>query len=239
MATDIREHFLSNPQTISEEKFPIIYGKCEHQPFSNNNYFFIVLPSLLWAGSKYNDHHHHDDFTFIVEAQYAKQSIMNEYRQNVTEWALISDKIFVGSWCPKYEVLWKDVPVFIHESDPDIKYGYCRTQSKKRPERELWYVSIRNSSTFIVDKICTTNEYISRIGHDKRKWMKICWCHLDHEVEWDKLQTGSSEGGYVRTHNFSLDSPYIPDSIEDIDSLLCKYEKELDALYRKRGINIK
>jgi hypothetical protein len=229
MSSNIYEVYLQNPQTSCEDKFPILYGKCEESPFKELRLWFVHISNDLWEQSWNGDWKMPfpmADYTFLVEEKYASKSLINELRTDPIKWKSVAKQMLLGDWCPRYELLWKDVPVYIHKNDSGIKYGYCRTQSSKSPERELWYVSFRDHSTFIVDKVCIAEDFIDRMGWDMAKWTKICWCRLEDEVEWEKLGTGSLEGGYVRTHKFVLDSPYIPDLIEEIEECISQYEKD-------------
>lgn len=116
-----------------------------------------------------------------------------------------------------------------------VKYGYCRTQAQDQPNRELWFVAFREASppdqpgTFVVDKMCVGTTFLDRMGSDHWKWMIICWCRLDegNEVHWEQLKTGTTDGGYVRSHTFSLDSPYLPLSTEDIPNRIQVFEDEI------------
>lgn len=146
----------------------------------------------------------------------------NQFRTDLSKWSEVAKKVFVGQWCERYEILWKDVPVY-YNSELNIKYGYCHTQSLKFPDRELWYVALKNGSTFVVDKQCIEDEFMKRMGCDIKMWTSICWC-LRHEVNWDDLKTGTLDGGYVRDREFSLDSPFIPKSVEDIETTISNYE---------------
>ncbi|NSW53440.1 MAG: hypothetical protein HPY85_13125 [Anaerolineae bacterium] len=168
----------------------------------------------------------YEDHTFLVEQSFAKPLYMNQFRADVSKWSTIAEKVFIGTWCARYEMLWKDVPVYVYKSDPTIKIGYCRTQSDRHPDRELWLISLKSGTTFVVDKVCITDEFLRRMGRDTNKWMSICWCHLQHEVVWEELQTGTLDGGYVRDADCSLDSPFIPSSISDIEERVTKYELE-------------
>lgn len=229
MGSNINEVYLQTPQTSCEEKFPILYGKCEESPIKELGLWFVHISNYLWEqswGGDWKMPFPMADYTFFLEEKYASPTLINEFRTDPIKWMAVAKQMVLGEWCPRYEILWKDVPVYKHKNDPGIKYGYCRTQSSKRPERELWFISFLDRSTFIVDKICTTEEFIDRMGWDMAKWTKICWCRLEDEVEWEKLFTGSLDGGYVRTHKFELDSPYIPNSIEDIETRIFQYEKD-------------
>jgi hypothetical protein len=142
------------------------------------------------------------------------------------------------NFCERYEMPWKDVPVHIHElpNGTLVKYGYCRTQSFKEPDRELWFVSFKqtsflgHASTFVVDKLCTQPDFLNRMGDDMMKWQVICFCRLDegNEVHFDDLKTGTLEGGYVRSNSFSLDSPYLPFLTNDVIIRTEKYEEYFD-----------
>jgi|GEM_PF-3640090 len=229
MSSNVHEVYLQNPQTICEEKFPILYGKCEESPNKELGLWFIHISNYLWDrswGGEWKMPFPKADHTFMVEEKYASISMINKFRTDPVKWMAVARQMVLGEWCPRYELLWRDVPVYIHKKDPNIKYGYCRTQSSKHPERELWYVAFRDHSSFVVDRLCTAEEFIDRMGWDMTKWTKICWCRLEDEVEWEKLVTGSLESGCVRTHDFVLDSPYIPDSIGEIETHISQYEKD-------------
>ena len=214
---------------VVKKNSPFVYGKCEESPIKELGLWFVHISNFLWEqswGGDWKMPFPMADYTFLVEEKYASISLINEFRTDPVKWMAVAKQMVLGEWCPRYELLWKDVPVYIHKKDPGIKYGYCRTQSSKSPKRELWYISFRDRSTFVVDKVCIAEEFIDRMGWDMAKWTKICWCRLEGEVEWEKLVTGSLDGGYVRTHKFELDSPYIPNSIEDIETRIFQYEKD-------------
>ena len=229
MSKQIMEFILAKPNNFREDKFPIIYGKCEETPNIEGNLWYVTVDRIFWEKiqeSGWNMPFPFEHHTFLVEEKYATPFYMNQYRTDVMKWIEVAKKVFIGSWCERFEILWKDVPVFICNHDPRIKYGYCRTQSSD-PDRELWYVSFSQGSTFVVDKICTSDEFIKRMGWDINKWISICWCYLQHEVDWDELQTGTLDGGYVRNHEFDLDYRFKPKSIEDIEIRIAEYEKNI------------
>ena len=179
-----------------------------------------------------------NDHTFLVDKQYAHPAKLDQWKRDINKWSEIAYKVFVGSWCAYYECLWVDVPVFKHWL-PDgnvVKYGYCRTQSSRNPDRELWYVAFRSGPTFIVDHTCAQPNFIDRMGNDMLKWKIICWCRLEHEVVWDELVTGKESGGVVRSHStLGLNSPYLPFSLQDVKDRVQTYEQEVQKLAGMSG----
>jgi len=227
MASEIMEYFLAHPKNFREMNCPIFYGKCDQIPNVEKNLWFVKLDKFFWEkiwDTGWDQPFPFDHHIFLVDEKYTSPEVMNSYRTDAQKWASISQKTYVGQWCQKYEILWQDIPVFSSQKYPSIKYGYCRTQSSKHPERELWYVSFMGGSTFVVDKYCTTDEFIGRMGYDVEKWISICWCHLQDEVTWEELETGTLGGGYVRDREFILDSPFKPESIEAIEQKISEYE---------------
>jgi hypothetical protein len=227
MAKNILEFKLEHPQNFRESNWPIDYGKCKESPNVEEELWFVTLNRYYWekiADDGWNKPFPYDHHTFLVEEKFVSPFYFNLFRTDAEKWSEVAKKVFVGRWCARFEILWKDVLVY-YQPELNIKYGYCHTQSSKFPDRELWYVSLRNGSTFVVDKLCTEEKFMKRMGNDIQKWMCICWCHLQHEVEWEKLKTGTLEGGYVRDREFALDSPYKPKSIDDIEISITNYEK--------------
>mgnify|MGYP006987952520 CR=1 FL=1 len=140
------------------------------------------------------------DHTFLVDVRYARPSVMDEWKRDVTKWSEVAHKVVIGNWCPRYERFWRDVPAYRHQlsSGRTVKYGYCRTQPRDYPDRELWYVAFRHGATYVVDDVCADPAFIDRLGDDALRWEIICWCKLEDEVRWDDLETGTTAGGYVR-----------------------------------------
>jgi hypothetical protein len=227
MSKTVLSYLLDKPQNFRENNWPVYYGKCEESPNIEDNLWFVSLDKYFWEkimDMGWDKPFPFEDHTFLVEEKYIAPFYMNQFRTDVLKWSEVAKKIFVGQWCVRYEILWKDVPVY-QQSELNIKYGYCHGQSSKYPDRELWYVALANGSTFVVDKNCTTDEFMKRMGNDIQKWMSICWCHLRDEVEWSKLKTGTLDGGFVRDREFGLDSPFIPKTIDDIEVTIANYEK--------------
>ena len=226
MSKTVLEFKLDKPQNFREGNWPIRYGRCEEFPNTEDNLWFITLDRYYWEKimeDDWNKSFPFDHHTFLLEEKYISPYYINQFRTDASKWSEVAKKVFVGQWCVRYEILWKDVPVYC-QSDLNIKYGYCHTQSLKFPDRELWYIALTNGSTFVVDKLCIEDEFMKRMGSDIKKWMSICWCHLRHEVNWDDLKTGTLDGGYVRDREFALDSPFIPKSVEDIETTISNYE---------------
>lgn len=215
----------------------IRYGKCLQSPYKENELWFVTV----CRGDKTRQHGPmelrgpDDDHTFLVDKAFAHPTAIDERRRDVEKWRSVAHQVYVGSWCEHFECLWQDVPVHSYTlpNGSKVKYGYCRAQSFDHPERELWFVSFRDAlfgdtpSTFVVDSLCTDHQFLDRMSNDNWKWMIVCWCRLEHEVDWHKLETGTLEGGYVRSHTFALDSPYLPFEIDDIIPRVSLFEDEL------------
>lgn len=221
-------------RSFAEWERIIEYGKCMQSPYAENGLWFVTLRGIhlekSWTGPR-------ADHTFLVNERYARPHIMDEWKRDTTKWSEHAHKTIVGSWCHKYECLWKDVPVFEHTL-PDgtrVKYGYCRTQTDEYPERELWYISFPERPTFIVDDLCLRPDFIERMGSDTLKWQIICWCRLEDEVDWEELKTGyRGSPAVVRTHSsIALDSPHLPFSVGEIEARVSKYEEALPRIKRK------
>ena len=202
------------------------YGKCLQTPYKENNLWFVYVPGWFSIVGGKNQ----EGQTFLVDQKYAQQFYMDEWLYDFKKWRKIAHKIIQGDWCSHYERIWNDVPVFEHRlsSGDFVKYGYCRTQPRNSPDRELWFVAFQHGYTFVVDHVCATPDFIERMGTDELKWQIICWGKLDHEVEWEKLKTGNTEGGYVRSApSFALDSPYLPFTLDDVEKRITNYEQEV------------
>lgn len=215
------------------------YGHCTETPYIQNNLWFVTITrgvgKMGHGGESIEELQPEEDHTFLVDKQYAHPSVIQEWKRDIAKWEKVAYKVFVGFWCERYECLWKDVPVYelALQSGVRVKYGYCRTQSEN-PDRELWYVSFESGSTFVVDRVCATSDFINQMGNDILKWIIICWCHLEHEVKWDQLETGTLEGGYVRSSRFALDSPYVPDSTDEIEERIKNYETVVKTYEKRR-----
>jgi hypothetical protein len=218
----------------------IHYGKCRKSPFIEQDWWFVTIP--MGSGNKSEWGSPNEDHTFVVAKEYAHPHIFEQHRRNVDVWRKIAHKTYTGSWCIPYECLWVDVPVFeyVLKDDVHIKYGYCRTQpqSEVNQNRILWYVAFKDGPTFVVDNICVNSNFIDRMGNDTLKWEIICWCRLEHEVDWDGLVQGQSSGGYVRSSGFSLDSPYLPFSTKEIEVRISRYETLVEII-KQNNHNLK
>jgi hypothetical protein len=215
----------------------VYYGQCTRSPYTQNSLWFVTIHrGCHWQKLGPPDYlNPEDDHTFLVDKQYAHPTIMDQWKRDINKWNEVAHKVFVGSWCAHYECLWIDVPVFKHQllDGNVVKYGYCRTQSSRNPDRELWYVAFRSGPTFVVDHTCAQPNFIDHMGSDMLKWEIICWCRLEDEVVWDELVTGKEGGGYVRTHTFALDSPYLPFSLQDVEVRVQTYEQEVQKLIER------
>lgn len=162
----------------SEEptKWVITYGKCEKSPYVENGLWFVHVPAPSQST------------TYLVDEEYARPAAIGEIGHDRDRWAVVAKLAIVGSdWNPKEECRWRDMPYYVH-TVPDgtpIRYGLSRSQSKKFPKRELWYVVIglgyqekvnwHDYHVFVVDKICTMPEFMNRTGSDSERWHAICW----------------------------------------------------------------
>lgn len=216
----------------------IRYGKCLHSPYVENDLWFVTVPQGVgsYNTSATSEMIEPDEpHTFLVDKEYANPIVINERRRDVAKWRAVAHKIFVGRWCEHLECLWQDVPVYTHElpNGNVVKYGYCSTQLHNNPNRELYFVSFKyapynqHAGTYVVDKFCTEPAFLNRMGDDQMKWELICLGKLTEEVQYDKLQTGTLDGGYVRSHHFALDSPYPPPTAVEAQRRIPRYEQAL------------
>ena len=220
------------------------YGRCLRSPYVEDGLWFITVPAGQSFRVSTELQGPDEEHTFLVDEDRANPASISQRRRDVIEWRSVAHEVFVGPWCTYLECLWQDVSVNSHilPNGSEVKYGYCRTQSPEHPERELWFVSFRDAflkdqpSTFVVDVMCIDPQFLDRISNDHWKWMIVCWCRLDegNEVRWERLRTGTLDGGYVRTHTgFSLDSPYLPFQLDDIVPRINLFEDEISASCRR------
>ena len=210
-------------------------GNRTESPYAENNLWFVTIfhHSNFDKNSKLID-----ETTFLVPEKYANPTILDDWKREYDRWEKVAQKIFTGSWCPKFEMLWKDVPVYSHtfESGTTVKYGYSRTQSMD-PARNLWFAAFKNSAAFIVDQVVTSPEFLDRMGEDLTKWMLICYCRLDDnsEYKWDEIQTGTLEPWGLRSSTFQLDSPFSPESEDETIQKITAYEEIVTKYNQQKG----
>lgn len=226
----------------------IRYGECVQSPHVENDLWFVTVPRGERPGQpgplafKFPD----EDHTFLVDKALAHPTAIDERGRDVNKWRSVAHQIFVGPWCEPFECLWPDVPVYSHSlpNGSVVKYGYCRTQWIVHPDRELWFVSFHDAaptyppgvSTFIVDALCTTPQFLDRMSNDHWKWQFVCLSRLSegNEVQWKDLETGTLEGGVVRTHQgIALDSPHLPFEPDDIPARVQSFEDEVASSLRR------
>lgn len=233
-----------NPKQI----FDIRYGKCIRPPYVENSLWFVTVcqGDRTWQHSPMELRGPDEDHTFLVDEAFAHPTAIDERRRDVEKWRAVAHQVFVGRWCEPFECLWPDVPVYSHTlpNGSVVKYGYCRTQWLRRPDRELWFVSFHDASpayypgvsTFIVDASCTTPQFLERMSNDHWKWQYVCLGRLSegNDVQWKDLNTGTLEGGVVRTHEgIALDSPHLPFEPDDIPARVQSFEDEIASSLRK------
>lgn len=212
------------------------YGRCLRSPYSQNKLWFVTIVRGSTAEGRDETRLPEEDHTFLVTEENARPAVIQEWKRNIEKWSEVAHKTIKGIWCEHYECLWKDVLVYNHQlpDSTQVKYGYCRTQPRNS-ERELHFFAFETGSTYVVDHICATLDFIDRMGDDQFKWLNICWCHLEHEVSWQELETGTLEGGYVRANQFALDSPYVPYSLDDLEQKISNYENVVKEYENQRG----
>lgn len=222
---------------------PITYAPCKHPPFAAPGWWFVTLPASVIARGPAADVVPAQDHTFIVPWQRATPPAMDQLGGDVDTWTDVAHRVFVGEWCPRYECLWIDVPVYTTESlifRSRARYGYCRTQPDpdRYPDRELWYVAFEAGSTFVVDHVCAQPSFMRRMGVTTLKWRIICWQELGSEVVWDSLIAGQRGGGPVREDPaLPLDSRYIPPDLDTIYRRIDTYEARIaDAMATNRPV---
>ncbi|NCN87404.1 MAG: hypothetical protein GW941_00760 [Candidatus Pacebacteria bacterium] len=203
----------------------IHHGECTSPQY--RGLWFVSIPPGQYDFREGNENHWPEEMhTFLIPAKYATQFYFSEWRRDVDQWAEVAVKTIIGDWCAKYECLWRERPVFslTLKDGTQVKYGLNGTQSKKQPKRELWFVSLTGPAlqdsdnsdceTFFVDQICATPEVIQVLGSDWiNGWQKICWCHLICGLKWDDIGSGKPEDWTINK-TWSLDSPFIPSSVE-------------------------
>jgi hypothetical protein len=197
----------------------ITYGKCTESPYMTDNLGFVTVSSGR---------------TYIVPEEYANSYYINLMEAAKFKMESVATEIINGDWCPKYEVLWKNIPVFSYQTieGMEVKYGYTRNQPDA--EREYWYVAIKGIYGFVVDQICATPDFIERMGIDVDKWWIICHGYLKEGIdyEWNDLVTENSNST-LKVSFFSVDSPYSPKSILEIFEKIDIYENCVSAYNKK------
>lgn len=230
MATD-NVHLLSEVQpNLGYPKWYhyVHYGECtENSQYEAAGLWFVTIPRGQYQYAEgHETHWPAEEHTFLVTEEYATPFNFELLRRDVKRWSEIAQTVVLGNWCAKYECLWSERPTFsiTLESGVEVKYGLCRTQPRSAG-RELWFVSLNidRGHTFLVDQICATPEVIRVLSADWEKgWMYICWCHLEHEVQWDQIGTPEDS---TASATWALDSPYIPDSVEDALNKVREYQQ--------------
>lgn len=228
----------------SDWKKTVKYGRCEQSPHKDNGLWCVSLTRAYWekgwdgTADRWDKSYPFEDHSFLVSEDHARPCVFEDFKWDVEKWSAVAHQVFVGSFCMRYECLWKDVPVYVRKlpNGSQVKYGYCRAQSDRHPERELWFVAFNSASpashagTFIVDKQCTEPDFLDRLQNDHWKWQSICWCRMDegNEIRWDELKKGSEEGGLVRSHSsIGFDSPFLPFDRYEIEQRITDFEQHL------------
>lgn len=194
----------------------INYGQCTVGSRADQGLWFVNMWVGGFPGSAKR-------YTFFVKPQFATLSQISHNGRDFESWRNVSEEMIQGDWDPLYERMWQDNPVYQHML-PDktvVKVGYSPTQSTNYPERELWFVILHGPHGFIVDKEVAQAAFINAIGSNYEDWIKICWCHLEHECE-------ALLGGL---HTFELDSPW---SVAQIDSLIEQYRQKIAESIRRQ-----
>lgn len=197
------------------------YGKCKYHTMQDGTPAWYVH---LKSKSK----------TYIVKQEHTKAGILEQNQDSEYLWSNIAEKIYDGSWCGRYEQPWADLPVHTHilQNGSPVKFGYQASQSKLQPERELWYVSIResidgsNPGTFIVDKQCTDSAFLDRMGNFSKKWLAVSWYVLwPHELAFDDVVVGPQKPYYLGGAIFGLWSPYMPLPVTELSNRVDLFER--------------
>lgn len=236
MGTALSYRLTTDFRAGSDALFTIRYGRCTESPYVENGLWFVTIQH--WDEEPKSPH------TFIVAEEYARPNVFERFHRRIEDWTKIAHEAIADAWCEKYERVWQDVPVHMYTlpNASQVKYGYCRTQSRNSIQRELWFVAFRDTllggtpGTFVVDSVCTEAPFLDRMGNDHLKWESICWCRLDegNEVHWEGLRTGTIEGGMVRNNSgFALDSPYLPFSLTDIPHRIQYFEDDVAAQFEQ------
>lgn len=224
------KHQLSGLQGWMENKWYayVHYGKCMRPPYSESGLWYVTIPSGKGGDGNHEIYKPDQEHTFIIEPKHANPNTIELFRRDVELWSGVAQKVFIGKWCDYYECLWKDTPVFALTlaNKVRVKYGYNRTQpyEENYMDRELWYVAFEDGPTFVVDHICATEEFITKLGSNYAKWEQICWCRLEQEVNWMTLGREEDNSFVRHMSGFALDSPYRPASLERIPKILRAYE---------------
>ena len=209
------------------------YGQCRDSPYKENGLWFVVIRGMPSS----------EDHTFLVSEQFARARVFHEWGPDKNKWRDAGHKALVGAWCSRYQKLWRNVPVLEHtlSDGTRVKYGYCRRQPRN-PERHLWFVAMDHSyhSCFVVDHCFATPAGIDRMGQDRLKWWLVCWHDLDErDVQWDKLQTGTLDGGLVRNHSsFPLNFPALPFTLEEAERRVSQYERVLPKVIKHSNMTV-
>jgi hypothetical protein len=161
-------------QYETEHGIRFIFGKCQKPPFAEHNLWFVNIPSGR-------------EHTYIVDKQFANKQYIKEFGTNLASWESVANKSFTGAWNLVEECLWEHSPFYVYQltDGTPIRYGYTLGQSKQFPDRELWYVVLGVGekdptsgdfeNVFIVDKECTSPEFMEKMGSDPERWRLICW----------------------------------------------------------------
>jgi hypothetical protein len=218
----------------------IIYGKCSTPAYAESGLWFVTIPKGC-SESEINEHSPkeaifpRDEATFLVSEQFARQIILGDFGRDVEKWQQVAQKIIVGEWCPKLELLWKDVPIYEHKvpNGEIIKYGYCCTP-ESNPDRDLWFVAWRaketddfptsnNTIILVVDEVCTKPDFLNHLGTNTEKWVDICWTAVNDLNPWHDYKTGFS---MKFVENYRLERANGPSGTLSIDKKLRIYQDE-------------
>jgi hypothetical protein len=254
-----RKYLLPDPDRSGDPKWYhyLHFGQCTVNPeYSGQKLWFVTVPQ----GTNTHLHHEYDEYedpetgfthveyywpdvetTFLVPEKYVNVESFLARRRNTRKWSQVAVKKVVGKWNAEQECLWSDRQIGYLElpNGSKIKYGRCFAQPDD-PSRRLKFVAIRSNADhlFLVDEELATPEVISIFGDDwKNGWIKICWCYLGQEVDWDLVGSSKDPVSWSRWH---FDSPYTPDSVADALAFVEDYKngKRAGPAPRSRGFNI-
>lgn len=161
------------------------FGKLMNSPWADNGMWFVSLRQRRnnsdWtSGSRVH--------TYVVSDEIAQPHTIKRIGLDYKEWERLAAVTWIGDWCEQYEVLWKDIPYFVHifPTGEKVRYGMSCTPDPRQEGQYLWYVVVANGSddplfkdfgmkTVIVDDVCTKPDFMNYIGFDRERWVHICW----------------------------------------------------------------
>jgi hypothetical protein len=162
----------------AREQFRVVkYGQLENEPYAQKGWWFVSIRD--WRKGR------ESTTTFFVPRIEATPVAIRRRGQDLESWREVALQEIRGDWSPEFEMLWEDIPYFIHVF-PDgatARYGVSRTPDHRegREGEYHWYLVIAPGvedpefdrfayNTVIIPEEFANPEFMDRVGSDITDW---------------------------------------------------------------------